>query len=282
MPFGAIPTPMKKVSLNFLLLGLLLGVFIGHQLGRGSLQRNSGSADGNHLSTVSSASHRNQAEPSSRIANRQVTTPSPDSVIGRENWLRDQIQNQIRIIRKHSELKVKALQIRIGLDADQLKLFEQFLNERIEQYHTDLLSKDLESSLGWSVEMLTLVDDLADQILHEDQKEEFKHLKDFERRANIESEAYRELAALTSLGLNEEQKQLAFEVLVEKESREFSDSPQIPASFGIYEDQVIETRKNWSPLSGDWTIFSIPNNLSSTGCSLNGSWGYPTSFHYPM
>ena len=126
-------------------------------------------------------------------------------------------------------MKVKALQIRIGLDADQLKLFEQFLNERIEQYHTDLLSKDLESSLGWSVEMLTLVDDLADQILHEDQKEEFKHLKDFERRANIESEAYRELAALTSLGLNEEQKQLAFEVLVEKESREFSDSPQIPA-----------------------------------------------------
>ena len=107
---------------------------------------------------------------------------------------------------------------------------------------------------------------------------DFRLLKDFERRASIESEALRELAKLTPLNLNEEQKQFAFEALIEKEDKEFSDSPRIPASFGIYEDQVIETRKKLELTLGRMEGFLDPNQLALYRLQLEWELGLSNVF----
>ena len=229
-----------RMHCSFILLGLILGLLIGSKWNDiGPTDQNKSPSVNVDLKPTSGSRRSSDHAPFRGSKSSRVTPPQS----ARKEWRLQEIERQIHSLRQHADLQINELVIRLGLSEDQHERFEQLAEEKLKQYRSELQSQDPISAIGWRLDMLRLVDVLSESVLNDSQRKEFRFQREREREARIEAAAFLELSKLSTLDLNEDQKQQAFETLLEKARNEFQDSPKIPWYRAITEDQIPQVRK---------------------------------------
>jgi hypothetical protein len=155
----------------------------------------------------------------------------------------DQIDSQINSLHEKFEVRAVELKVRLGLRFDQVEKLRSVVNEKITQYQSDMLAQDPGSAIGWRIDMLDVSDRSVESLLDSKQQEEYRAIKDRERNARIEARALVDLAKLATLDLSDEQRNHAFQILVEKITIDFDDAPMIPNFQALQEDDLPQANK---------------------------------------
>jgi hypothetical protein len=223
-----------------ILLGLVLGILIGSGWNKEDPTDHSEGGMVDTRMKHASGSHDFSGEAASRRSKSSRATPQESAA---EEFHLGQIERQIQTLRVNSKLEMNELAIRLELSDNQLGHLERLVAEKLRHYHLELQSQETPSGIGWRLDMLDLTSNLIDEVLTDSQRKDFHLLKEREREAKIEAAALVELSKLSTLTLDEDQKQRAFEILLEKEQEDFKQSPKIPGYRGIYEENVPQAKK---------------------------------------
>lgn len=222
------------------LAGIILGIGIGAAWVRGGSPDSSKdqNVDSRSPSILSMRESDGQQYPHRTKPIREKTDEGAKS-----QFRVDQIDRQINSLHEKFEVRLEELKVRLGLRLDQVEKLRSVVNERITQYQSDLLAQDPALAIGWRIDMLNVSDRSLEALLDSKQQEEYQAIKDRERNARIEARALVDLAKLATLDLSDEQMNHAFQILVEKITIDFDDTPMIPNFQALPEDDLPQANK---------------------------------------